>query len=146
MSEQLTNLLPELSDALAGRVAAAAALIAAVRIGDRGLSGIAWRGDLVVTSDQALPDADAFVVERGVGSGASATLVGRDPGTNVALLRVGEGGSGEPAARLLPVRPVSERWRWRSAPGAGRSRRCVSAWCGRSGRLGAAWQGAKSTS
>ena len=97
MSETFTDLLPGLSDALAARVAAAAPLLAAVRIGEtRGLSGIAWRGDLIVTSDQALPEADAYAVERGGGS-TPAALVGRDPGTNVALLRAGEPASGGPA-------------------------------------------------
>ncbi len=97
MSEHPNNTLPDLSDALAERAAAAVPLLAAVRIGERGLSGIAWRGDLVVTSDQALPEADAYTVERS-GGGASATLVGRDPGTNVALLRVAEGAKAEPVA------------------------------------------------
>ncbi len=117
MSEHLTNMLPDLSDALADRAAAATALLASVRIGERGLSGIAWRGDLVVTSDQALPDADAYTVERS-GGRAPATLVGRDPGTNVALLRVGEGSpagsSSVPAGRArfgaLALALGARRW------------------------------------
>lgn len=86
--------LAALSDALSARLADAAPLLASVRIGQaRSLSGIAWRGDLVVTSEQSLPEAQAYEVEH-EGGRSGATLLGRDPGTNVVLLRA------EAAARI----------------------------------------------
>src|ERR1700760_1900264 len=69
--------LEQFSEALAERVAAASFAVA-IRTGRRGLSGILWRDDVVVTSDQMLPDRSDFtIVHRG--TEASARLAGRDP-------------------------------------------------------------------
>ncbi len=96
MTDAAADLLTGLSDALASRADSARALLATVRAGEtRRLSGIGWRGDLVVTSEQALPEADAYSVELGTGT-TPARLVGRDPGTNVALLRT-DGSAAAPA-------------------------------------------------
>ena len=71
MNTPVTQLLAQLSDALAAHVAAAAALVTAIRIGpNRLISGIVWRADVVVTSDQALPAQDSY----------SLTVVGRTIG------------------------------------------------------------------
>jgi S1-C subfamily serine protease len=84
----MADLLSDLSDALAARAAAAAPLLASVRGGNgRRLNAIAWRPDIVVTSEQALPDRDAHTLMLCGGTETAATPCGRDPGTNVAILR-----------------------------------------------------------
>jgi hypothetical protein len=83
------NLLGELSRATANRAAAAQAMLAAIRTADgRHLTGTLWRGDLLVTSEQALPKADEYQVVMPDGSTVTAQPAGRDNGTNVALLRL----------------------------------------------------------
>lgn len=81
-----------LSDALAGRVASAAAMLAGVRHADashgRALSGILWAPGVVVTSEQALASHDAYSVALPGGGSSRAALAGRDRGTNVAVLRL----------------------------------------------------------
>jgi S1-C subfamily serine protease len=98
-----TDVLEQFSDALADRLAAAAALVVAIRTGRRDYSGIVWRDGVVVTSEQILPQATEFaVVHRG--SELPAKLAGRDPGTNVAVLRLPHGLGG-----ALPVAEPSPR-------------------------------------
>jgi S1-C subfamily serine protease len=82
----MSDLLPNLSEAIAARVAAATPLLASVR-GRRGLNAIAWRPDIVVTSEQALPDREGYTLALPGGQEIAATPCGRDPGTNVAILR-----------------------------------------------------------
>src|SRR5690348_3870514 len=84
-----TDLLEQFSAALADRVAAAAQLVVGIRTGHRDRSGILWRDDVVVTSEQVLPGGKTFVVVRD-GAELSAELAGRDPGTNVAVLRLSQ--------------------------------------------------------
>ena len=82
-----TELLDQLSAALATHVAAAAPIVLAIDTGHRHRSGILWRPEVLVTSEQALPDRTDFTVRRG-GSDIAAKLAGRDPGSNVAVLRL----------------------------------------------------------
>jgi len=64
-------------------------MLAAIRTADgRHLTGTLWRGDLLVTSEQALPKADEYQVVVPDGSTVAAQPAGRDNGTNVALLRL----------------------------------------------------------
>jgi S1-C subfamily serine protease len=83
------NILSQLSDALAAQTAAAARSVAAVRFGGRHLSAILWQSDIVVTSEQSLPAHENFEVATD-GTSLKARLAGRDPGTNVAILRLAE--------------------------------------------------------
>lgn len=84
-----TNFLAELSEALAARTAAAKSAVAAVQVSDgHHLTGTIWRADLVVASEQSLPKRDEFAVVLPGGLESGARLVGRDPGTNLALLRL----------------------------------------------------------
>ena len=85
-----TDILEQFSEALADRLAAAASFTVAVRTGRRDRSGILWRDDAVVTSEQVLPDGTDFTVVRN-GTEIPARLAGRDPGTNVAVLRLAQG-------------------------------------------------------
>jgi S1-C subfamily serine protease len=132
-----TDLLAQLSAAVSARVAAAAPILAAIDSGrDRRLGGILWRPGVVVTSRQALPEADRYGVASGGGEPRAATLAGDDPGTNVAVLRldgenvaaaplpprageqapgmlallVGAGEGGRPTARLATVHATGPAW------------------------------------
>jgi len=82
------DMIEQFSSALADRIAAAAPVMVSIRTGKRPTSGILWRPDVVIASEQMLPpDAASFQVVRN-GQTVSATLAGRDPGTNVAVLKL----------------------------------------------------------
>jgi S1-C subfamily serine protease len=81
--------LQSLSDALASIVAAAAPRLVAVTGADGSVaSGLIWQTGLVVSAHEALGGEDEFSVTFADGSTATATVAGRDPSTDVALLRV----------------------------------------------------------
>jgi S1-C subfamily serine protease len=84
-----SDALTQLSSALAARTAQARDVVVAIRVGGaRHLTGTLWRPDLLVASEQALPKRDRFEVVLPGGAMSEARLVGRDSGTNVALLRI----------------------------------------------------------
>jgi S1-C subfamily serine protease len=79
------------SDALADRLDGIAARLVAIRSGGRGTStGIVWRPGLIVTAEEALDADDDIALLHSDGSSAAASLVGRDAGTDIALLRTEE--------------------------------------------------------
>src|SRR5262249_19090516 len=80
-------LLNDLSAAFAGLVAAAAPAVVAVRSHRSRSSGFIWRSGLVVTADEALAEDGEIVVSLPGGHSVPARLVGRDPTTDIALLR-----------------------------------------------------------
>ncbi|MBV8401419.1 MAG: hypothetical protein JOZ17_22240, partial [Acetobacteraceae bacterium] len=89
MDDNNGDILARLSEALSNRVESSRPLLAGVATGaGRTLSGILWRADAVVTSEQALPDQESFTVSLPDRSETLARLAGRDPGTNVAVLRL----------------------------------------------------------
>jgi len=99
-----TTALAQLSDAIAAEVAAAAPLLAAIRVGpNRHISGIVWQPDLVITSDQALPAQDSYtlVLAGGVLTGARAAR--RNTTSNLASLRL------EGTANGAPIRLPAEQ-------------------------------------
>ena len=114
--------------------AAAASFTVAIRTGRRDRSGILWRDDVVVTSEQVLPEGTDFSVVRD-GVETPARLAGRDPGTNVAVLRLAQGLGGAHSR----CQPAGAGWfacRWWSAP------ICTGAPTGRLGMVhatGPAW-------
>lgn len=80
--------LRAVSSALSHIVADAAKSVVAVRAQRARSSGFVWRPGLIVTAEEALgEEADVEVVLPG-GERVSATVAGRDPATDVALLRV----------------------------------------------------------
>jgi S1-C subfamily serine protease len=81
-----TDYLEQFSEALANRLANAASFVVAVRTGRRECSGVLWRDDVVVTSEQILPEGQSILVIH-QGAETQASVAGRDPGTNVAVLR-----------------------------------------------------------
>jgi S1-C subfamily serine protease len=82
------DMIEQFSSGLADRIAAAAPFTVGIQTSKRPVSGILWRPDVVVASEQMLPDdASALLVVRG-GVRVNATLSGRDPSTNVAVLKL----------------------------------------------------------
>ena len=106
LSEQSSGLLASLSDDLAEAVRHVGRSVVAVH-GRRRLpaSGLAWRADLVVTASHVLErDADLSISTPDKQQ-LAARLVGRDPGSDLAVLSVA-GASLQPAERLLaPLAP-----------------------------------------
>jgi S1-C subfamily serine protease len=96
-----STLLSDLSGALSALTEATAAKLVAVHGRHRiGASGIVFRDGLVVTAEEALERDEDVEVTLPDGTRKEAALVGRDPTTDIALLRV-EGvaaGSWTPAA------------------------------------------------
>jgi len=131
---QEPSLLGALSDVLAARFAAARDSVAAIRLSQSAhLAAILWRNEVLVTSEQSLPEGEALEAVLADGSSMSAKLAGRDPATNVAVIRLeksaraptlaasvpqigtlalaaGADGGGRPSARLGMVNAVGPEW------------------------------------
>src|SRR6195256_6577606 len=89
--------LIELSNALAQATDRAASSVVAVHTERRGSSsGIVWRSGVVVTSEHALRRDEEILVTLLNGRVVSATLAGRDPSTDIAVLRCTEADSAGP--------------------------------------------------
>ena len=80
--------LQDLSAALARAVAGVAPALVSVRSGRSSSTGFVWRPGLVVTADEALAEEGEIAVTLPGGEAVAARLAGRDPTTDVALLRV----------------------------------------------------------
>jgi S1-C subfamily serine protease len=86
-----SDTLVELSHALAAHAVLAREQVAAVRLsGVRHQTATIWRPDLLVASDQSLPKREKFEVVLPGGGTGEAQVAGRDPGTNLALLRLAQ--------------------------------------------------------
>ncbi|HHX63926.1 MAG TPA: trypsin-like serine protease, partial [Chloroflexi bacterium] len=99
------GVLVAFSDALADAVERAGE--ATVRVDARSrfaASGLAYADDLVLTADHVIERDEGIIVGRPDGTEVAADLVGRDPGSDLALLRLREG-------RLLPAEPVTDEAR-----------------------------------
>jgi len=129
-----TNPLRDLSQALETEVAAARGLAVAVRNSShRHISALLWQPDAVVTSEQAIGNRDEYEVVTASGETATARIAGRDPGTNLLVLRtdaplaattvprgtarvgsltlaLGSDASGSTTARLGLVSSVGPQW------------------------------------
>ena len=136
------------SDRLAALTAEAAARVVAVHGRDgRARSGLLWAEGLVVTAEEALERDDELSLTLPDGRMVPATLAGRDPGTDVALLKAATGAfaplaaappaalaTGHPGAggrprRIRARRGLRPRRPWSAAPGG----RCAAAgWTGAS--------------
>jgi S1-C subfamily serine protease len=89
--------LIELSNALAQATDRAAARVVAVHTERRGSSsGIVWRSGVIVTSEHALRRDEEIQVTLPDGRVAPATLAGRDPSTDIAVLKCSEATSAVP--------------------------------------------------
>lgn len=77
-----------LSDQLADLTERASAGVVAVRGGGRWpISGIHWRAGIVVTAEEALERDEGIEIVAADGAKRAATFVGRDPSTDIAVLR-----------------------------------------------------------
>jgi len=86
-----SDVLTQLSDAIAARTAAAKNAVVAVRLGEtRHLTGTVWQSGIVVVSEQSLPRRDEFELVAPDGATSAAKLAGRDASTNVAILKTFE--------------------------------------------------------
>jgi S1-C subfamily serine protease len=82
------NPLSRLSHAIETQVAAAHGLAVAVRnASHRHVSATLWQPDAVVTSEQVVGNRDEYEVVTASGATATARIAGRDPGTNLLVLR-----------------------------------------------------------
>ena len=96
MSKQRSVLI-DLSAALAAQAAAAANITVAISTASgRHLSGMLWQADAVVTSAQSLPREAEYEISSTNHGALKGNLAGRDPGTNIAALRL---------ERALPFTP-----------------------------------------
>ena len=93
-----------LSASLCELVARAAPAVAAVCSHRSRSSGFVWRPNLIITADEALAEEGDIAVVLPGGDTAAARLVGRDPTTDIALLRV-ERDDLEPV--VLDAKPVT---------------------------------------
>ena len=93
MATETTSALVSLSDEIAATVERVAASVVAVEGRSRlGSSGFFVRPDLVLTADHAL-ESDEIEIVRADGKPESVTIAGRDPSTDLALLRTATGGT-----------------------------------------------------
>jgi S1-C subfamily serine protease len=83
-----SSALEALSGTLADLVAKTAPGVVAIESARARSSGFVWRRDLIVTANEALAEEEGYAVVLPGGDRVAATLIGRDPATDVALLRV----------------------------------------------------------
>jgi S1-C subfamily serine protease len=102
MTDIPSSTLAAFSGELAQRVAAVAPGLVAVH-GRRGpsASGFIWRKDAVVTAEETLESDEEITVTAADGQERKATLAGRDPSTDVAVLRV------EGLDAVVPLAPAA---------------------------------------
>lgn len=128
------NPLGALSDQWVARFATAKESLASVKLPHRAhLGAILWQGDVLVTSEQSLPAREVLEAILPDGSCMAGKLAGRDPSTNLAVIRLagpvpapalsaslprvgelviaaGADGAGSPSARLGMVNAVGPEW------------------------------------
>ena len=87
MSDSALSALLQLSDAIVAATTRAAPVLTAIRVGpNRHISGFIWSGNLIVTSDQALPAQDSYSVVLASGALAPARPGPRDATADLAGL------------------------------------------------------------
>ena len=99
----MANILKDFSDATTALVRTAAERVVAVNGRDRGgSSGIIVKPGVIVTAEEALESDDEVEVTLPNGQTAKASIAGRDPSTDVAVLRVEGAAASEPVAAAIP--------------------------------------------
>jgi S1-C subfamily serine protease len=90
MTDQ-ADVLTQFSNALATRAELAKNAVVAIRLAhERHMTGMVWQSGIVVASEQSLPRKDDFELVAAGGSVLTARVAGRDPSTNIAVLRLAE--------------------------------------------------------
>src|SRR6185437_2612147 len=82
------SLLTSLSTELAGLVAGVAPSLVSIQSARARSTGFSWRPGLIVAAENALPDDGEISIVAHGGASSPARIVGRDPSTDVALLRI----------------------------------------------------------
>jgi S1-C subfamily serine protease len=97
----MTNVLVDLSNAMAAAAEKAGASTVLVNARRRmPASGIAFAADLILTADHVIEHEDDIIVQLPDGSEVSAKIAGRDPGSDLAVLRLEK-------AAAKPAEPAS---------------------------------------
>src|SRR5215470_11719945 len=131
-----TNPLVALSHALSGLVESVAnGLVGVLSHGRLVASGFAWKADAAVTASDALEADDEISLLLADGRAVAATLAGRDPSTDVALLSVRD-------ATLQPLQGAAAKGvrLGELVLALGRDREGVSANLGMVSTVGGPWQ------
>jgi S1-C subfamily serine protease len=103
MNDTTGNALQELSDALAAAVERASAYTVRVNARRRmPASGVAWADGVILTADHVLERDEDITVTLADGKSVNATIAGRDPGSDLAVLRAQTGL--QPAPRAVSAR------------------------------------------
>lgn len=105
MAQDAGVALKALSEGLAGLAERAGARVVSVEGGGARASGFLWRPGLVVTADEALGEGENWMVTLPGGAETTAQLRGRDPSTDVALLKLDGGGPEVEPLASAPARP-----------------------------------------
>ena len=90
MAQPALDVFKALDQALAAAVSAAAPSVVSVSRGHTGGTGIAWSDELVVTASYHVDDETTVTLDNG--DQRDAVVIGRDAGTDIAVLRVAGGG------------------------------------------------------
>src|ERR1700692_4599034 len=109
------DLLAQFSDALASRAAAAKGAVVAIALAHgRHITGMVWRSDIVVASEQSLPQKEDFEIVTAGGSVLGAKIARRGFSTHIAGLTlaepIGAAESGGASARLGLVNLAGPEW------------------------------------
>jgi S1-C subfamily serine protease len=103
MNVPVLQTLPQLSDAIVALVAAAAPMVAAIRVGPhRHVTGFVWRTDTVMTPDQVLPAQESYSLAMIGTPLVPARAARRDPATNLASLSL------DTMAAAAPIRAATD--------------------------------------
>lgn len=93
--------LAQLSSTIVDTAAAIAPSIVEVASPRSLASGFIWREGLIITADESLSDEGQIHIEFADGTQRPASLVGRDPSTDIALLRIESAGAPSAAPAVL---------------------------------------------
>lgn len=130
------NPLSALSASLSTLIETAARSVVGVRSHGRPVaSGFAWKADVVVTASDALEADDDIAIVLADGRAVEARLAGRDPTTDVAVLRASDGALQPLAGTVAKGTRVGEL-----VVSVGRGREGVTANLGMVSAAGGAWQ------
>jgi S1-C subfamily serine protease len=90
MSDQpASSVLLALSTGFASLIGDVAPSLVSIQSARAGSTGFSWRPGLIVAAENALPDDGELSIVAHDGASSPAQIVGRDPSTDIALLRIG---------------------------------------------------------
>jgi len=108
----VANALVELSEALSAAVEyAGRGVVAIAEGGQHGVSGTVWREGVVVTAEHTIRGEDEVTVVLPSGEKVKGKVAGRDPSTDVAVIKVEQkgGGAGSSDAKFAPSPQANAR-------------------------------------